>query len=171
MREARPDAALYAGGVRDAAVRVLRELAAADPRLRLHVPDAIADPVLLARLGPAERSTWVTRPLLTLERYGPAARRFARAFQARYGAPPLPEALFGYEAMDAVLDALATAERAAGEDRLARGDLVRAFFAGGTRDSAIGPYRIDARGDTSLRRWGLYRVVDGRLRLVRAIDG
>jgi branched-chain amino acid transport system substrate-binding protein len=168
---ARPDAALYAGGVRDAAVRVLRELALAAPGVRLYVPDAIADGTLLGRLGPAERSTYVTRPLLTVEQYGPAARRFSRAFVERFGARPLPEALYGYEAMRVVLRAIEDAERAAADGALVRGDVVRAFFAGARRDGVLGPYRIDANGDTSLRRWGLYQVVGGRLRFERALDG
>jgi branched-chain amino acid transport system substrate-binding protein len=168
---ARPDAVLYAGGVRDAAVRVWRELALAGPRLRLYAPSALADAVFVASLGPAERSTYVTRPLLTLEAYPPAAQRFAGAFAERYGTRPLPEALFGYESMRVVLAAIERAERDAGGAPLVRGDVVRAFFAGGKRRGVLGSYWIDANGDTTLRRWGLYQVLDGRLRFERALDG
>jgi hypothetical protein len=52
-----------------------------------------------------------------------------------------------------------------------RGDVIRAFFTPQRRTGVLGGYRIDGRGDTSLRRWGLYRVVEGRLRWHRALDG
>lgn len=167
----KPDAVLYAGGVRDAAVLVWRELAAAAPQLRLYAPGALADGLFAARVASAEAATYVTRPVLGLRAYPRAARGFVREFTTRYGERPALEALYGYEAMRAVLLAIERAERATAGDSLRRGDVVRAFFAEEGRDGLLGPYRIDARGDTSLRRWGLYRLLDGRLRFERALAG
>ena len=39
------------------------------------------------------------------------------------------------------------------------------------RTGVLGPYAIDAAGDTSLRRWGAYRVSDGALRFVEPLSG
>ena len=172
----RPDAVLYAGGARDVRVRVgterlWRELAAADPELKLFAPDALADPRFLSATGAAGKETYVTRPVLALSAYPGAARRFARAFAARYGAAPAPEALYGYEAMRAVLAATRAAVRGAGSGRLTRAAIVRAFFATRAPQGVLGRYAIDARGDTSLHRYGAYRVVDGQLRYERALSG
>ena len=73
--------------------------------------------------------------------------------------------------MRAVLAAVRRAERDAGDGRLSRSDVVEAFFGAGEQDGVLGPYRIDERGDTSLVRWGAYRVAGGRWRFEHALDG
>ena len=159
---------LYAGGMRDVAARVWRDLASADPTLKLFAPSALADASFAALVGSAGVETYATRPLLPLGAYPPSARRFARRFTERYGDPPLPEALYGYEAMRAALAAIRSAERIAG-GALSRRDVVQALFDQGRRESVLGPYRIDAHGDTSLREWGGYRLTDDRLQFDRAL--
>ena len=176
LRALHPDAVLYAGGARNTRVRVgaerlWRELAAADPELKLFAPDALVDPRFLKAIGTAGKETYVTRPVLALRAYPPAARHFARTFARRYGAPPPPEALYGYEAMRAVLAAVRSAVRTAGDARLTRAAVVRAFFAGRAGDGVLGPFAIDPRGDTSLTTYGAYRVVGGQLRYERALAG
>ena len=167
----RPSGVLYAGAQPAAAARVFRELARAAPELTLLAPDALADPAFLNGIETLEGTTYVTRPVRALRAYPPAARRFARAFAARWGAAPPPEALYGYEAMRAVLDAVRWAQRRAAGGPLTRAAVVEAFFAGQRRESVLGSYRIAPDGDTTLRRYGVFRVVAGRLRYVRALDG
>jgi branched-chain amino acid transport system substrate-binding protein len=171
----RPDAVLYAGDVHEAverasAVRLWQQLASADPSLKLFAPDALADRSFVAAIGPlAGAATYVTRPVLALGAYPAPARGFARAFTARYGRPPAPEALYGYEAMRSILAALRRAATGRADGTLTRAVAVRAFFDLGRRDSVLGPYAIDAQGDTSLRTFGAYRVEAGRLRYVGAL--
>lgn len=167
----RPDAVLYAGGKPDVAVRVWRELASADPQLKLFAPSALADASFAARVATVGGGTYVTRPLLPLDAYPPAARRFARSFAATHGEAPPLEALHGYESMRAVLAAIRRAEGDASGGRIARDDVVRAFFALAERDGVLGPYRIDARGDATLDRWGAYRIVAERMRFEREFTG
>jgi branched-chain amino acid transport system substrate-binding protein len=170
VRMHRPDAALYAGGLlKGGAARLWRQLAAADRALALYVPGAMAQPAFVASIGAASRATHATRPLLALGAYPPTAGEVARRFERAYGAPPGPEALYGYEAMAAVLAAVNRAARDAGGS-LTRAAVVRAFFAtrrGG--ESVLGPYAIDRAGDTSLRVYGGYRIAGGRLRYAAAL--
>jgi branched-chain amino acid transport system substrate-binding protein len=172
VRAHRPDAALYAGGLlQGGAARLWRQLAAADRRLALYVPGAMVQQEFLASLGAAAAVTRATRPVLGLRAYPPVARRVARSFVRVYGEAPGPEALYGYEAMAAVLAAI---DRAARDDRgaLTRAGIVRAFFATGRgAASVLGPYRIDRAGDTSLRVYGGYELQAGRPRYAVALRG
>jgi len=162
--EGRPDALLDATGARAGAARLWRELHAAAPPLALYAPAELADPAFVAGLGPAAQVAHATQPVAGAAYARPAARRFARAFARAYGHAPAPEAAYGYEAMRGVLDAIRRAERRASEGLLTRGAIVRAYFETAPRDSVLGPYAIDAAGDTSLARWGAFRVVAGELR-------
>jgi branched-chain amino acid transport system substrate-binding protein len=54
-----------------------------------------------------------------------------------------------------------------GNDRAA---VVKAFFGLQNRDSVLGNYSIDAKGDTTLSRYGGLRVQDGRLVFDQVIE-
>jgi hypothetical protein len=83
----------------------------------------------------------------------------------------LPEARYGYEAMRGVLGAIRRAEARSSDGFVTRRAVVRAYFATAPRDGVLGPYAIDAAGDTSLRDWAAYRVVDGRLGFSGTLSG
>jgi branched-chain amino acid transport system substrate-binding protein len=63
-------------------------------------------------------------------------------------------------ALDAINRAAPRTDRAA---------IVDAFFATRNRQSAIGTYSIDANGDTTARRYGVYGISRGRLVYRRAV--
>jgi branched-chain amino acid transport system substrate-binding protein len=169
--EAQPDAVLDATGARPGAARLWRELHAADPHLRLFAPANLADPSFVAGLGPAAGVAHVTRPVLAEGDDSRASGRFARAFARRYGHAPVPEARYGYEAMRSVLDAIRRAELRAPDRLITRAAVVRAYFATASRNGILGTYAIDAAGDTSLRDWAAYRVVDGHLSFSGTLSG
>jgi branched-chain amino acid transport system substrate-binding protein len=171
VEAARPDAALDATGARFGAARLWRELHAADPQLQLFASANVADPSFVAGLGPAAAVAHVTRPVLPQGDDKRASRRFAEAFARRYGHAPAPEARYGYETMRSVLDAIRRAERRASDGLITRAAVVRAYFATAPDGSVLGPYAIDAAGDTSLHDWGAYRVIDGTLRFQRMLSG
>ncbi|MGH2926773.1 MAG: hypothetical protein ACRDL8_01055, partial [Solirubrobacteraceae bacterium] len=98
-----------------------------------------------------------------------ADRRFMAAYARRYGAPP-PEAVYGYESMSLMLDAIAHATRG-GRTRALRSRVLAAIFATRSRPSPLGIYSIDAHGDTTLDLYGVYRVRGGRLALGRRLSG
>jgi len=164
LQEADPDAALDATGARPGAARLWRELHAADPALALYAPASLADPGFLAGLGPAATVAHVTRPVYEpLSDDDAAVRRFVRAFRSAYGRVPSAEARYGYEAMRGALAAIRRAE-AATDGPIARRTVTRAYFGTAVRDSVLGPYAIEPDGDTTLARWGLFRVGGGKLR-------
>lgn len=109
----------------------------------------------------------ITAAALAPGDYPRAGRAFLTAYARRYGEPE-PDAIFGYEAMSLMLDAIGRAtENGTGPvDRL---KVLRAVFSTRNRHSVLGTYSIDSDGDTTLNRFGAYRVVDGRLEFLAAI--
>lgn len=169
IAEERPDAVLDATGGRAGSARLWRELARRGPKLLLFAPAALADASFAGGLGPAEDAARVVRPVHGAPERNAAARRFAAAFEERFGREPLPEAAYGYEAMRGVLAAIGRAARANG-GVATRAAIVDEYFRTGPRESVLGPYEIDAAGDTSLRRWGAFAVEDGELRYLHPLE-
>jgi branched-chain amino acid transport system substrate-binding protein len=110
----------------------------------------------------------LTAPALAAQDYPPAGRAFLAAYERRFG-PPAHDAIFGYEAMSLMLDAIARATRH-GTRRVDRAKVLRALFATRHRTGAVGTYGIDPGGDTTLRRFGAYSVSGGRLHFMRAFE-
>ena len=75
-------------------------------------------------------------------------------------------ALYGYEAMALLLDAIG---RAARSGPVSRAKVVDELLGSTRRDGALGPYRIDSNGDTDRRDFGVYRIERGRLVLDRTL--
>ncbi|MDQ3739751.1 MAG: ABC transporter substrate-binding protein, partial [Actinomycetota bacterium] len=128
--------------------------------LRLFGPDGMALPFFLRRLSPGlQRRTQLTLLPMPPSEYPAAGQEVFSAL----GPGTDAYALYGYEAMSAVLDAFARG----GPTRQGVRD---AFFATRDRDSVLGRYSIDAAGDTSLTRYGVYGVRGGRLVWDHAVD-
>ena len=68
--------------------------------------------------------------------------------------------------MSVVLDAI----RAAGSHGNDRQAVIDRFFAVRNRDSVLGRYSMQADGETTLSRYGVDRIVNGRPVFYRAID-
>jgi branched-chain amino acid transport system substrate-binding protein len=145
---------------------MFQAVAAAAPKMKLFGPGAIADDGFAAQLGPAGPRTFVTAPWLALKSYPPEARKVAKRYEERYGSPMPTQALYGYEAMSAVLAAIARAGKH-GNDR---GDVIDQMLKTRGRSSVLGTYSIDEDGDTSIKTYGSYRVRDGRLVFLRVLD-
>jgi branched-chain amino acid transport system substrate-binding protein len=88
-----------------------------------------------------------------------ASQQFVTPFRTAYGHAPSAGAIFGYEAMSALLSVLRKAGSAANN----RSTVVRDFFAIRNRPSVIGTYSINAVGDTSLGAFVFSRVRGGQL--------
>ena len=112
------------------------------------------------------------RVLLTSPALGPAgpasAKAFYAAYQRRYG-PPQPYAIFGYEAMSLMLNAIDGATDD-GTGSATRSRVRAAIFATHDRRSVLGTYGIDRNGDTTLRRYGVWGIAHGELTFLEAID-
>ena len=83
-------------------------------------------------------------------------------------APPQPYRLYGYEAMSVMLAAISRASDR-GTQPVRRSKVLSALFHTRDRHSVIGVYSIDPTGETTLRSYGIYRAVRGRLVLWRTV--
>jgi branched-chain amino acid transport system substrate-binding protein len=160
------DAFVYSGDWQAKTAALFQAVAAAAPKIKLFGPGAVADDGFAAQLGPAGPRTFVTAPWLTLKSYPPEARKVAKLYEKRYGSPMPAQALYGYEAMSAVLAAI----QRAGKDGNDRGDVIDEMLDTRGRSSVLGTYSLDDNGDTSIKTYGSYRVRDGRLVFVRVLD-
>jgi len=159
-------AVFFAGGGSAGAISLWRALHRAKPNLLLLGSSALATEAFTAAIGPAGERTYLTSPELAVQDYPQPAARVLRLYQRRFGAEPGPNALYGYEAMSVVLDAI----RRAGAHGNNRQVVIDRFFATRDRDSVLGRYSIRANGETTLPGYAVYRVQDGRPVFYRAFD-
>ena len=153
------DAVLFAGSSGSGAVKVISQLYQQAPALKVFVPYATAQPALLQGLGHAAASLYVTTPATPVHLYTGAARDFARAYRQQFGSEPDPWAIYGYESMRLVLDAIRYAGRNGADHRA----VITQLLATQGRNSVLGTYSLDANGDTTLRRFAGERVSRGVL--------
>jgi len=107
----------------------------------------------------AARRLLISTPGFMPSRLPAAAHSFVTTFTTDYGHAPSGEAVFGYEAMSAVLHAIEAAGGAAND----RAAVVREFFAIRNRSSVLGTYSLDTDGDTNLDAFVFNRVSGGTL--------
>jgi branched-chain amino acid transport system substrate-binding protein len=72
--------------------------------------------------------------------------------------------------MSLMLEAVARATEG-GSEPATRSKVLAEIFATRDRPSVLGRFTINANGDTSIDRYGVYRVVNGRLAFWKAIRG
>ena len=155
---AQPDAVLYTGASIPAAVTMWQELRAADRSVMLLGSSALADETFASQLDDPS-GTYLTTPALAVGRYPAQAARVLAGYRSRFGGHPGAWALYGYEAMSVVLDAIRAAGRR-GNDRRA---IIARLMHTRERSSALGTYSIEADGETTLSPYGVDRVAHGRL--------
>ena len=149
-----PDAVLYTGLGDPDAVRLLTTISRALPGATLYGSSALAT----SPEGggpPAE----VLKPAAPAAAYGPRARAVLMRLRMQSGSPVAPEALYGYDAMQTVLDAIRSAGRHSGN----RAAVARAALRPRTRRTVLGTYRVELNGDVALTRFAAYRRAGGDL--------
>ena len=164
----RPDCTVFTGITANGAVRLFEALGRELPRAKLFGGDGIAeagftDPRFGGIPGRLGRRVFLTLATLAPSEFSTQARQLLGRYRERFRAPADPYALYGYEAMDLALDAA----DAVGPDKTA----VIRWLLGSVkdRDSLLGRYSIDRFGDTTARRYGLYRPRSGRLYWARTL--
>jgi branched-chain amino acid transport system substrate-binding protein len=148
------DCFFFGGNTYGGAIQLWKDVYAANPSIKLFGPDGVAESSFYTKVGAPGKSTFITVSTLPPKFYPPAAQKFFAEFEKAYGKKPETYAIYGYEAMAAVLDAI---RRAAdkGNDRQA---VIDAFMATKDRESVLGKYSIDENGDTTLSDYGGYRI-------------
>jgi ABC-type branched-subunit amino acid transport system substrate-binding protein len=155
------DAIFYGGSA--SSVHAFDALAAANPTLKLFGPSALA----AAIPPPADRNVYVSTPGFLPKDLPATGKKFVADFTTAYGHAPSTEAIFGFEAVRAVLAVLQRAGSNAGD----RATVVRDFFAfRGSDGSALGPYSINANGDISIAPFVFSHSRGGKLIPFRSIQ-
>jgi branched-chain amino acid transport system substrate-binding protein len=172
IRRRGPRCVAFAGITANGAVQLFRDLNRAMPRARLFGPSGLFESGFSDRsLGGVSRRvgrrTLVVSQPLAPSAYPPAGRAFFARYVGTYGRRALdPYAIYGYEAMQLVLDTVGRL----GTRGSNRGAVRRALFATRERESVLGTYSFTASGDTSLAEFGAYRPrPDGSFRFVTVV--
>jgi branched-chain amino acid transport system substrate-binding protein len=165
MNSAGADCFVFGGITANGAVQLYKDVLAAIPDIRMYGPDGVAetgftDPEEGGIPANVQQKVKLTVATLDPSEYPPDGRKFFRDYETEYGeANPNPYAVYGYEAMDLILD---TCDRI-GPDCGDRQKLIEALYNTKGRESVLGTYDIDQNGDTTLTDYGVYRVEDGEL--------
>jgi branched-chain amino acid transport system substrate-binding protein len=158
----------YGSASSAAAAKVFAADASADPSAKLFGPSALDTTAFAGALG-STQNVYVSRAgLLKRSSLPVAGQQFITSFTSTYGHAPASQAIFGYEAMLAVLDAI----HAAGQNATDRRVVVQEFFATkNPADSVIGPFSIDAKGDTSFNEFVFSKLEAGAFKPVAQVQG
>jgi branched-chain amino acid transport system substrate-binding protein len=148
------------------AARVAAQIGRWAPAVRIFASSgladaAFADPALGGVPDWLDARVLVLSPGLSARQYPPAGRWFLAAYARLYGPPP-PQAIFGYEAMSLMLSAIAQASDD-GRRAVQRAQVTAKILGARRRHSVLGSYTIGHDGDTSIRRYGVWRLSGGRL--------
>jgi branched-chain amino acid transport system substrate-binding protein len=163
MKSEGADCFFFGGITANGAVQLYKDVLAAIPDIKMYGPDGVAetgftDPDEGGIPPNVQQHVKLTVATLDPSEYPPDGRKFFRDYEKEYGeSNPNPYAVYGYEAMDLILDAC---------DRLGSGcsdrqKLIDALFQTKGRKSVLGTYDIDENGDTTLTDYGVYRVKNG----------
>ncbi|HEY1565759.1 MAG TPA: hypothetical protein VGF68_02030 [Solirubrobacteraceae bacterium] len=156
---ANADAVFYGGNTAARAARALDQAATAAASAKLFAPSALYDAAFVSALSAgAQKNLYVSSPGFTAATLTPAGRHFVTAFRSAYGHAPVPQAIFGYEAMSAVLAVLKQAGIGAGT----RSTVVTDFRTLHDRQSVLGTYSLSS-GDTNLAPFVFGRARGGAL--------
>jgi branched-chain amino acid transport system substrate-binding protein len=163
VAERRPDAIVYTGVLAPGTSPLLRALDRTLPRAPVVASAGLAPNASQAPASPGARLT-VVSPFKPALGYPRRARKLLQALPA---ADRRPEALYGYESMRLVLDALHSLT--ARGKRPTRAALIRAALTPRTRRGPIGSYRVAPFGDISQASFAEYRATMGRLLFERLL--
>jgi branched-chain amino acid transport system substrate-binding protein len=172
VAQTHPDCVLISADAESGAARLTSQIATTMPDVKIFGTAGLAESTYTdqAQGGiPESIDTRVvlTAPTLGENQYPRSARAFTAAYQRRYG-PVEPDSIFGYEAMSLLLSAIGRATDH-GTEPAVRSAVRAALFATHDRHSVLGTYSINRDGDPTLRRYGVYGIVAGRLEFWQAI--
>ena len=166
------DCFVFSGITANGAVQLYKDVSAAVPDAKLYGPDGVAesgfsDPKEGGIPADVAAKTKVTVATLSPDEYPPDGRKFFSDFEKKYGeANPDPYAIYGYEAMDLVLDTC----KELGSDCTDKQAMIDALFQTKGRESVLGTYDIDENGDTTLTDYGVYTIKGGELQFDETIQ-
>jgi ABC-type branched-subunit amino acid transport system substrate-binding protein len=147
------------------AARLTEQVALVMPRVRIIATADLADSAYTSPMGGIPLSVdprvLVASPMADPGAYPASGRAILAAYSRAYGALE-PQAIFGYEAMSLMLNAISRATDN-GRKSAERSKVLAEILGARREHTVLGAYRIDRSGDTTIKRYGIYRVVNGRL--------
>jgi branched-chain amino acid transport system substrate-binding protein len=160
MKAAGADAFFFGGITANNGVQLWGDVFAANPNIKGFGPDGVAETAFTSKIPESTQpNTFITNPTLPEQLYPPAAKTFFGDFKTKYGSDPEPYAIYGYEAMNAALEAI----KNAGDKGNCREDVIKGFYNIKNRSSVLGTYSIDADGDTTITDYGGNTIKSGKL--------
>jgi len=156
---------VFSGITANGAVQLYKDVAAALPDAKLYGPDGVAesgfaDPKEGGVPVDVGNRIKVTVATLAPDEYPPDGKKFFSDFEKKYNEPnPDPYAIYGYEAMDLILDTC----KELGGDCSDKQAMIDALFQTKGRKSVLGTYDIDENGDTTVTDYGVYQIKNGEL--------
>jgi ABC-type branched-subunit amino acid transport system substrate-binding protein len=153
------EAVFYGAESPTAAAKFFNHAATAAPNAKLFGPSSLNSGAFTAALSASVHNLYVSIPGYLPKDLPAAGKSFVSAFKTAYGHSPNVEAIFGYEAMSALLRVLA----GEGEKANNRTDVVSAFLKQSKVPSVLGTYSINSSGNTSLDAFVFARMSGGKL--------
>jgi branched-chain amino acid transport system substrate-binding protein len=156
---------IYCGITANNAVQIFKDIASALPDAPLFGPEGVGesgffDPKDGGLPASVAKRVLITIPGVAPEEYPPAGKEFLKSYEQKYGEKnPDRYAVYGYESMSLLLDAIKRAGDA-GNDRAA---VAKQLLATNNREGVFGKYSIDKNGDITLTPYGVYRIKNGAL--------
>jgi branched-chain amino acid transport system substrate-binding protein len=163
LDEATPDVVAYAGIAQRGTGRLLAQIDRRLPAVPVYATSGLLDQGAGGVIAPPPAVVRALGPVAPVEVLSPAARRLSQRLALPGESLARPEALYGYEAMRVVLDAI----RAGGRDRER---VRRAGLRIRTRRSPLGSYGLRASGDVDSERFALWALRDGHFDFVRMVE-
>jgi branched-chain amino acid transport system substrate-binding protein len=165
------DCFIYTGEIESNGVQAVKDAASVPSVKHLFAGDGMclndaADPKkgIPANIAPNFECTIAT---LDPKAFGPEGKKFFKDYIAKYKvSSPDPYAIYGYEAMALMIDAI---KRASAGGSVTRQAVVDQIFQTKNRNSVLGTYSIDQNGDTSLTDYGLYKITAGKLKFDKVL--
>ncbi len=168
VKDSGADAVFFGGITANNGVQLYKDLGAALPDATLWGPDGVAESAFTNDVPAdvAER-TYITVATINPKDYGPKGQKFFDDFRAQNKQKVIqPYAIYGFEAMDVVLDSM---ERA-GDKCNDRQAVIDEFFATKSKEGVTGTYDIDKDGDVTLSQFGRHRIENGELTPIKTVE-
>ncbi|HEY2373040.1 MAG TPA: branched-chain amino acid ABC transporter substrate-binding protein [Gaiellaceae bacterium] len=152
--------AVFLGGIAcNNGAKLMQDLKATDPGLKLQMPDGFSDPNANGAVANGAYISVAGQPPKGLTGQGAV---FVKSFGKQIGATPNPYAAYGAQAMDVMLNAVA----AGGGDRSKTN---KAVFGQTVTNGILGTFTINATGDTNLTPITIYKQAGKQLIPVKTL--
>jgi branched-chain amino acid transport system substrate-binding protein len=144
--------------------RLLRDLRAVlGRRVEILAPDGFSDfEGLIKRAGRAAEGVVVSSPIVPPGRLPAAGRRFVEAFEKAIGGSASPYSITTAQATEVLLEAIAASDGT-------RASVTKNLFRTRVDNGILGSFEIDANGDTTAGGVTMYRIEQGKPRLLDVI--